>query len=65
MKESQGRRIIRHLRRKPHTTMEMLMLGISVCPWKRVREAMREGESLVKGERNGLVTWAVRLNQRT
>ena len=65
MKESQGRRIIRHLRKKPHTYMEMLMLGISVCPQKRVVEAMRDGEIIVKGKRNGLVTWAVRLNQRT
>jgi hypothetical protein len=35
MKLTQGRQLIAHLKRGPMTTMELLRLGISACPWKR------------------------------
>lgn len=65
--DTQGARIASHLRRGPHTYMEMLALGISTCPQKRVQEylAIHPELELHKGERkaNGgdvLVTWAIR-----
>jgi hypothetical protein len=60
---TQAERLFTHLRRRAHTTMEMLALGISVAPWKRVIEGqhyLRRGEKLVKGERNGRVTYSVK-----
>lgn len=51
-----------HLRRKAMTTMEMLSLGVSVSPWKRITEGahhLRPGEKLVKGERKGMRTYRV------
>lgn len=62
MNATQGMRLVRALKRKPHTYMEMLMLGVSVCPWKRLRETLRHmpGVELVKGtNRAGLTTWRV------
>jgi hypothetical protein len=64
MKLSQGRRLIAHLRRKPHTYLEMQSLGISTSPQKRVVEALRENEQIVKGKRHMggsryLTTWRV------
>lgn len=56
---SQGRRLIAHLKRKPHTYLEMLRYGISVCPWKRVKESLQAGEQLVTGRRGDLKTWRV------
>lgn len=57
---SQGRKIIAHLKKRPHTYLQMLMLGISVCPWLRVTESLREGEFLFKRKnRRGLITWMV------
>ena len=57
---TQGRLLIAALKRKPHTYMQMLAHGVSVSPWKRVSEALREGEQLVKGKnRQGLTTWRV------
>jgi hypothetical protein len=47
MKATQGRRLIAALKRKPHTSMDLQMLGISTCWWKRVAEALREDERLV------------------
>jgi hypothetical protein len=44
---SQGRRLIMLLKRRPMTTMQMLQTGISVCPWKRIRECLREDERLI------------------
>lgn len=62
---SQGRILIGYLRSKPLTAMEMLKLGVSVCPWKRVVESLRPDEKIVKGKRHlggrrYLTTWAVR-----
>lgn len=60
MKHTQGRKLIAHLKRKPHTYLEMLRLGISVAPWMRVKESLREGEHLFKSKNaRGLVTWFV------
>ncbi len=62
MKETQGRRLIAALKRKPHTYLEMQMLGISTCPQKRVRESLIYGQEYVDIRKNldGLVTWRVR-----
>jgi hypothetical protein len=60
---TQAEALYKHLRRRAHTTMEMLALGISVAPWKRISEGkrhLRPGERIVKGERKGLVTYAVK-----
>ena len=60
-RETQGRRLIARLKRSPHTYMEMLMLGWSVSPWKRIRESLAVGEKLVKGrDKSGRTTWSVR-----
>lgn len=57
---TQGRQIIAALKRKPHTYMEMLMLGVSVSPWKRAVESLREGEKLIKHvHRDGRMRWFV------
>lgn len=53
MKTSQGRRLIEALKRKPMTTMEMLQLGISVAPWKRIAESLQGTEQLIKYKRPG------------
>ena len=47
--KTQGSRLIAHLKRRPMTYLDMLMLGISTCPHKRVAESLREGELLAKG----------------
>lgn len=46
MKQTQGRKLIKLLKAKPMTTLEMQMTGISTCWHKRVRECLIEGESL-------------------
>lgn len=57
---TQGRLLIAALKRKPHTYMQMLAHGVSVCPWKRIEESLRGGEEVKKGKtRDGLVTWRV------
>lgn len=60
--KTQAERLFVHLRRKAHTYLEMEALGISSCPWRRILSSLhllREGEELVKGERNGLVTYRI------
>lgn len=57
---TQGRLLIERLKKKPHTYMDMLMVGISVSPWKRICESLRYGEQLVKMKNaRGLTTWRV------
>jgi hypothetical protein len=48
---SQGRQLISLLKRRQFTYMEMLLLGISVCPWKRVKEALKDDESVMVGKK--------------
>ena len=65
MKTTQGRALIAALKRRPMTYMELLALGLSVCPWKRVSESLRPDEKLVKGKRyiqpgQYLTTWSVK-----
>ncbi|MFN7610237.1 MAG: hypothetical protein ACK5QX_04775 [bacterium] len=56
----QGRRLIAQLKRRGMTTLEMLQLGISVCPWKRVREQLKADEMLVKSKnKQGLIVYRV------
>jgi hypothetical protein len=60
---TQAQRLFSHLRRRGHTTMEMLQLGISVSPWKRLSEGLhhlKPGERLVKSTNaRGLVVYRV------
>ena len=55
----QGRRLIQHLKRRGMTTLEMLQLGISVCPWKRIREQLRDGEHLVTNKKGRFTVYRV------
>ena len=48
---TQGRELISLLKRRQYTYMEMLMLGISVSPWKRVVEALKDDEAVSKGKK--------------
>lgn len=64
---TQGARIAAQLLLWPHTYMEMLALGISTCPHKRVREylALNDEFELLKGQRQTsggdvLVTWEIK-----
>lgn len=62
---TQGRQLIAHLRKKPRTYLEMNLLGISTSPHKRVLEALKDDEVLVKGKRylgegRYLTTWSVK-----
>lgn len=57
---TQGRKLIAHLKRRPMTYMQMLMLGISTCPQKRVWECLQQGEYLHKRKNaRGLVEWYI------
>lgn len=49
----QGDKLVEILKKRGLTTLEMNQLGISVCPWKRVKEAMPAGWKLDKSERKG------------
>lgn len=58
---TQGRLLINELRRKPHTYMDMLRYGISISPWKRIKEALAIDERIEKSaDRAGRTTWRVR-----
>lgn len=46
---TQGRRLIEILKRRPMTSMQLQMLGISTCWWVRVRESLRPDEKLISG----------------
>lgn len=60
-KQTQGRQLISMLKRRGMTTMDMLMTGISVSPWRRVTEQLRPTEKLVKTKNDrGLVVYRVR-----
>lgn len=61
---TQGRQLIQALKQKPRTYLEMNLLGISTSPHKRVLEALKPDEVLVKGKRylgegRYLTTWRV------
>jgi hypothetical protein len=47
------------LKRRPMTTLEMLNTGISVCPWKRIRECLADDEQLVRFEYRKPVAYGV------
>jgi len=49
----QGDKLVSMLKRKGMTTLELIQTGISVCPWKRLKEAMPEGWKLDKSQRRG------------
>jgi hypothetical protein len=46
MKESQGRRLIKLLKHRPMTALELQLTGISTCWHKRVKECLQDGEVL-------------------
>ena len=58
--QSQGRALIALLKRRPMSYHDMLMTGLSVCPWKRVAESIGADEQLRKGKNaSGLTTWRI------
>ena len=59
MKQTQGRKLISALKRRGMTTLEMLQLGISVCPWRRVTESLKEGEQLIKSKKGRYTVYRV------
>jgi len=46
--KTQGRQLIEILKKRGMTNMEILKLGISTCPWKRIDESLQRGEKLTK-----------------
>lgn len=63
---TQGRNLIEQLKRKPHTYLEMNMLCISTSPHRRILEALRPTERLVKSKRHMggkryLTQWSVKV----
>lgn len=57
---TQGRALIAELKRRPHTYMDMLRHGISISPWKRIKECLAENEQVVKAQdAKGRTTWRV------
>ena len=49
----QGDKLVEILKKRGLTTLEMIQLGISVCPWKRLSECIPPGWKLDKSERKG------------
>lgn len=49
----QGDKLVSMLKRRGMTTLEMMQAGISVCPWKRVRECLPAGWLLDTSKRRG------------
>lgn len=59
--QPQGRRLIALLKRRGMTNMQMLMTGISCAPWLRIKEQLRDGETLIKTKNSaGLLVYRVR-----
>ena len=62
---TQGACLTVALMKKPHTYMEMIGLGLSVSPWKRIQEYLRitPGLALVKTQKkvgdHKLTAWKV------
>ena len=55
--KTQGRFLIERLKRKAHTYGDMLAIGISTSPWRRIKEALGIDEQIIKVEnRQGLIT---------
>jgi hypothetical protein len=61
MKQSQGRRIIAALTVRPHTYGDMLRLGVSTAPWRRVQECLAANERIIKVKRGDLIAWRVKV----
>jgi hypothetical protein len=59
-KQTQGRRIIEQLKKRQMSSMQILMLGISTCWWKRVAESLQQDEVLSTVEIDGLKRYRVR-----
>lgn len=57
---TQAEQLIKHIRRRPMTYLELEALKVSTCPWKRLSESghrhLRPGEQIVrKVGKDGLV----------
>lgn len=60
-KQTQGRRLIAMLKRRGMTTMDMLRTEISVSPWRRITESLKEDERLVKAKnKRGLNVYRIK-----
>lgn len=59
---TQGAVLVECLRLRPMTYGEMLRLGVSTCPWRRVAESLDTTKwKLVKTKgHDGLIRWRVR-----
>lgn len=49
--QTQGRRLIALLKRSGYSTLDLQMLGLSTCPWKRIVEQLKPNEQLLKTKR--------------
>lgn len=52
----QGDILVAMLKKRGMTTLELLQAGVSVCPWKRVRECIPPGWMLDKTGKRGRLT---------
>ena len=61
---TQAERLYAHLRRRAMTNLEMVLLGVCACPWKRLEEGvhhLRKGEWLDRQwNAQGLRTYRVK-----
>jgi hypothetical protein len=58
--KTQGRTLIAAAKQRPLTYWQMLGLTPSASPWKRIKESLLPGESVIKGRtRDGWTTWRV------
>lgn len=48
---TQGRKLIKMLKKRWITTLDMQMQGVSTCPWKRITEQLLLSEQLIKTKR--------------
>ena len=61
---TQGRVMIEALKRRPMTYRQMIEHGPGLSPWKRVKESLADGESVIVTEgADGLVRWRVTVAQ--
>lgn len=59
-KQTQGQKLVAALKRRWMSYSDMLALGVSLCPWRRVPDALPEGHTIKKRTNpRGLVEWRV------
>jgi hypothetical protein len=58
--KTQGQKIVERLQKRWMSYSDMLALGVSLCPWKRVKDAIPEGHIVDKRTNaKGLIEWRV------